>query len=141
MNTHLDFPFHTQIKVHWGDMDAASHVNNLIYLRWSETARIEFFDKVFAGDFNFSKGIGPILAWQDCKYIFPMTYPDVALIGLKVGEILEDRYFMEVRVFSQQHQRLAAISKQSIMAYDYGNLRKATIPESWLKGLNKYVLE
>ena len=28
--------------VHWGDMDAAKHVNNLIYLRWAESARIAF---------------------------------------------------------------------------------------------------
>ena len=55
-----------ELPVQWGDMDAAKHVNNTIYLRWTESARIEMFQKMQEGDFEFKK-IVPILAWQDCK--------------------------------------------------------------------------
>ncbi|MFT5386550.1 MAG: acyl-CoA thioester hydrolase, partial [Saprospiraceae bacterium] len=40
-----EFPAITEIKVRWGEMDAANHVNNVMYFRWAETARFEYFEK------------------------------------------------------------------------------------------------
>ena len=37
----INWPIQTEIPIQWGDMDAFSHVNNVIYIRWFETARIE----------------------------------------------------------------------------------------------------
>ena len=33
----------TKISVQWGEMDAFNHVNNVMYIRWCETARISLF--------------------------------------------------------------------------------------------------
>ncbi len=128
------FQVQVEVPVQWGDMDAAGHVNNVIYLRWCESARITYFEKIDI-DLSFRDGVGPILGWQDCKYIFPMTYPDRALIGIKVEEIREDRFLMLAHIYSQKHERLAIISKQAIVPYDYGQLAKAPIPENWLTNI------
>ena len=123
------------IEVFWGDMDAANHVNNLIYMRWTETARISYFMDVGIST-NFSGAeIGPILAFQDCKYIYPMTFPDTAQVGMKTTKILDDRIEMEAAVFSTVHNRLAAISKQIVIPYDYGALKKSPIPANWISGI------
>lgn len=123
--------------VHWGDMDAANHVNNLIYLKWAESARVAYCEKADI-NLSFHRGtIGPILAWQDCKYIFPMTYPDTAIIGVRASEVQEDRIFIESAIFSEKHQRIVALSKQSIIPYDYGQLRKAPIPAIWIKSIEE----
>ena len=124
----LEFP------VQWGEMDAANHVNNLIYLRWSESARIHYFKKIGMA-FDFSGEKGPILGWQDCKYISPLAYPDTVIVGTRTIEILEDRFFMECAIFSKQHRRIAAISKQSIIPYSYAELKKIKMPEDWLNAI------
>ncbi|MEL6802300.1 MAG: acyl-CoA thioesterase, partial [Bacteroidota bacterium] len=64
-----DFKFQLSRPVEWSDMDAARHVNNLVYLRWAETSRIAYF-KQAGMDTSFADKLGVILAWQDCKYIF-----------------------------------------------------------------------
>ena len=38
-----DFPVQVKISVAWGDMDAYGHINNIYYLRYFETARIQYF--------------------------------------------------------------------------------------------------
>ena len=38
-----DFPVTVEVPVAWGDMDALGHVNNAVYFRYFETARIRFF--------------------------------------------------------------------------------------------------
>ena len=40
------WPIRTEISLQWGDMDAFNHVNNVIYIRWCETSRIELFRKI-----------------------------------------------------------------------------------------------
>ncbi len=132
-----DFKITAEFSTHWGDEDAAQHINNLVYLRWAETIRVQYFEAIgmdasFAGDVA-----GPILAWQDCKYIFPMTHPDTAIVGVRCVEVLEDRFIMETGVFSKKHQRIAAITKQSIVPYNYAKLAKTALPEAWRTGIEK----
>ncbi len=41
-----EFPVVLEIPVAWGDMDAMLHVNNTVYLRWFECARMEYFSRI-----------------------------------------------------------------------------------------------
>jgi acyl-CoA thioester hydrolase len=126
-----------ELPVQWGDMDAAKHVNNTIYLRWIESARIEMFQKLQEGDFEFKK-IVPILAWQDCKYIFPVTYPDRVVIKLDIIELLEDRVLCEGKIYSKRHERIVAISKSLLMAYNMEELKKHPFPQAWRKSFTDF---
>lgn len=131
------YPVLIRIPVQWGEMDAAAHVNNLIYLRWTESGRIEYFAKMGMDTSFQSQEAGPILGWQDCKYIFPITYPDTAIIGVRTLEIKEEYFIMESAIFSEKHQRIAAISQQRIVPYSYVELKKVPLPQLWLEGIKK----
>lgn len=131
------YPVIVRIPVQWGEMDAAAHVNNLIYLRWSESARIVYVEKM-GMDTSFAAGdAGPILGWQDCKYIFPMTYPDTAVIGIRTIEVNDKFLIMESAIFSEKHQRIAAISQQKIIPYSYKELKRIEMPKVWREGVEK----
>ena len=124
-----------RFPVHWGDMDSAQHVNNLVYLRWAETARVLYFEAIGVNTSFSPGGVGAILAFQDCKYTFPMTYPDTALVGARTVDVGEDRFTMETAIFSERHDRLAAVTRQVIVPYDYGKLAKAALPPAWVNGI------
>ena len=132
-----DFSTLHRFPVHWGDMDSAQHVNNLVYLRWAETARVIYFEAIGVNT-GFSPGnTGAILAWQDCKYTYPMTYPDTALVGTRTIEVEDDRFTMETAIFSERHDRLAAVTRQLIVPYDYGKLTKAALPAPWVEAIER----
>lgn len=130
------YPIKLEIPVQWGDMDAAQHVNNIRYMRWTESVRIAFFQK-FGMGVNFADGVAAILAWHDFKYIFPMTYPDIAIVTCGVAKVEENEFTMECRVYSKTHRRLAGISFQRIKAYDYSKLTKVDLPDNWVEGLKR----
>ncbi|MEM9819535.1 MAG: thioesterase family protein [Bacteroidota bacterium] len=124
------FPIQCQVPVQWGDMDAFNHVNNIIYLRWSETGRIKYFDALnLSMDGPERQHYNVILGYQDCKYIFPLTYPDTAMIGAMVTQIGEDRFTMQCRIFSERHDRLAAIVNSEVVTIDYKTYRKVAVPD------------
>ena len=39
-----------EVCVHWGDMDAMQHVNNIIYLKWVESTRLLLFEQLMKGE-------------------------------------------------------------------------------------------
>ena len=131
------YPIVKEFPVQWGDMDAAQHVNNLIYLKWAESARIYYFDEMEMDTSFRPGGTGPIMGWQECKYIFPMTFPDTAIVGVRTCELRQDRFLLESAVYSKQHQRIACISKQSVIPYDYEALKKAALPDEWINSIQK----
>ena len=123
------FVVQTKLKVQWGDMDAAQHVNNLSYLKWFETARVDYFLRL-GQEVTINDGQpGFILAKQDIKYLFPITYPDQVIVAVKTQALQLDRFNMECKIFSQRHQRLVAIANGMIVTFDYQTGKKANIPE------------
>ena len=76
-----------EVSVHWGDMDAMQHVNNIIYLKWVESTRLLLFEQLMKGETAGISEIGPILAWSDIKYIAPVVYPDTVKIDFDIVKI------------------------------------------------------
>lgn len=72
-----------RIAVAWGDMDALAHVNNTVFLRWFESARIAWWERLGFSDRPQDDGIGPILARTAIDYRRPVTYPDTVEISVK----------------------------------------------------------
>lgn len=126
------FKITVEIPVQWRDMDASQHVNNVVYLKWIESARIHFYRELMEGHLVNDENIGPILAWQECKYICPVTFPDTVIVGIKKSEVLKDRIVTEAKVFSKDLNRIAAVSKQQTVAYDFKRRMKAPLPFNWI---------
>lgn len=118
------------IPVAWGEMDAMGHINNIIYFRYFESARINYFEKLDMLAYMQETGIGPILASTECRYKFPLHYPDTVIVGAKILSMEEDRFVMGYEVFSTTHKRIAADGEGVIVAYDYRNNKKVNIPDT-----------
>ena len=123
------YPVQLEIRVQWGDMDALQHVNNLVYFRWFESARIAYMMALGQEIMPKNGQPGVILSWQDCKYIFPVTFPDEVLVGIKVTGVELDRFHLQCKIFSTKHKRLAAIANGTMVTYDYHNQEKTNVPK------------
>ena len=129
MNQLLDgYPVVVEIPVAWGDMDAFQHVNNVVYFRYFESARIVYFREIDMLEVMDRTGIGPILASTQCRFKIPLTYPDTVSVGTKVTEIQQDRFTMEHVLASQRLQKIAATGKSVLVSFDYRENKKAPIP-------------
>jgi acyl-CoA thioester hydrolase len=122
-------PVVVEIPVAWGEMDAFGHVNNIVYFRYFETARIAYFIKLNLLNFMNETGIGPILASTQCKYRLPLAYPDTVTVGAKIVKLEADRLTMAYYVLSHKHQKMAAEGEGTIVSFDYRGNKKVPIPD------------
>ena len=127
-----------EVRVHWGDMDAMQHVNNIIYLKWVESTRLLLFEQLMKGETAGISEIGPILAWSDIKYISPVVYPDTVKIDFDIVQLKEDRLECQAHLYSIAQNRLVAISSNTIKAYNIKKLKKAEIPVHWIRQLREH---
>lgn len=132
-----EYPVVIELPVAWGEMDAFQHVNNIVYFRYFESARIAYFEQAGLMGLMQRSGVGPILGSAQCRFKFPLTYPDRILVGVRVGEIGEDRFTMHFRVVSTRHNRVAADGDGVIVAYDYSTNRKAPLPADVRAGIER----
>lgn len=68
-------------------MDALGYVNNTLFFRYLEEARIQYLNKIGIKQLMTEYGLGFVVAFIDCKFILSLTYPDTVYIGTRITEI------------------------------------------------------
>lgn len=122
------FPVIIRVPIAWGEMDAFGHVNNIVYFRYFESARIAYLEAIgFRGDTP--DRVGPILASTECRFRRPLTYPDTLSVGARAASVADDRFTMEYVIVSDSEGDIAAHGAGVVVAYDYAGGRKAVLPE------------
>ena len=123
------FPVAVRQAVVWGEMDSYRHVNNVVYFRYFETARLEYFRHLGWFEYEEQTGIGPILAATSARFRRPLTYPDTIWVGARVPDVREDRFTMEHRLVSRKLAAVAAEGTGTIVSYHYGQGAKVPLPD------------
>lgn len=72
------------IAVRWGDMDAMGHVNNTVYFRYMEQARIGWFDALVPRGEAW-KSTGIVIANASCNFRRPINYPGTVQVKVYAG--------------------------------------------------------
>ncbi|MGF1715616.1 acyl-CoA thioesterase [Photobacterium chitinilyticum] len=121
------YPVITEIPVAWGEMDALNHVNNVVYFRYLETARIEYFREIALMDEIQNTGIGPVLGETSCRYKLPVTYPDTLYVGSRVSELKDDRFTMEYEIVSKKLGAVTSSGTAKVVMFNFKTNKKANL--------------
>ncbi len=76
--------YETTLPVLWGDMDAFGHINNVMYFRYFEQARVNWLTE----ELNLQESVspegkyGPVVMTASCEYLSPIEFPSVIKIKL-----------------------------------------------------------
>ncbi|MCB1009052.1 MAG: acyl-CoA thioesterase [Acidobacteria bacterium] len=128
--TSTRFPVTLDLPVQWGEMDFYRHVNNAVYFRWFESARMAYFRRIGWDVVEAESGVGPILHSTTARFRAPLEYPDSVRVATGVVELAVDRFTMLYRVESATLARVAAEGSGVIVSFDYRSNAKAPLPEA-----------
>lgn len=124
------FPVWIALPVQWGDQDAFGHVNNTVYLRWFESARIAYGLRVNLTETSAGERVGPILAAISCNYRRQLMFPDAVHIGARITRIGRSSLTMEHRVISEQLHAVAAEGDSTLVTFDYAAQKSVPLPDT-----------
>ncbi|MBS2022547.1 MAG: acyl-CoA thioesterase [Deltaproteobacteria bacterium] len=122
------WPVVLELPVQWGEMDELGHVNNVIYLRWFETARMEYFRRAHLWDRVRTEGIGPILARSTIDYRLALSFPDDVRVAATVLKLGNTSITMGMRLRSRKHDRAIAAEGEAVLVMvEYATGRKVPL--------------
>lgn len=124
-----------EIPVAWGDMDSFGHVNNTVFFRWCETARIAYFDGTGISARMRAEGIGPILAHASLAFLQPVTYPDTIRAEAGVTKVGTTSFVLAYRLLSAA-KGLVGEGDSVVVMVDYRRGGKVPIDEALRKSLS-----
>ena len=122
----------------FGDLDAMGHVNNVVYLKWIETARIAYWIHVTGqkphsglpepGGASHEPGPGimsgvlidMILARTEIDYRSPVSYGEKLDVFVRTSLIKRSSLVFEYAVQSRTDERVVAEARTVVVCYDYG---------------------
>ncbi len=111
----------------WGDMDAFGHINNVIYMRYFETARVRYFETMPTFT-NFSEPAKPVLVSLSGEYKRPVVHPDTLSIFVGVKKLGNASMTMGCEMYSDKGY-LAFVGECTLVMVDLEKNRPVRVPE------------
>ena len=120
------------VPVRWGDMDVMGHVNNTLYFRYMEVARLDWLFKLGI-QAQPAAGEGPVIVNAFCNFLRQLEFPADLLLRQYVanpGRSSFDTYLTMER--TDQPGQLYAEGGAKTVWTDYTARRSAPLPD-WFR--------
>jgi acyl-CoA thioester hydrolase len=117
------------LGVRWGDMDPFNHVNNAVYLRYLEEARVQWLAGI-AG-ISLTDRIAPVLAASHVNYRKPIEWPNEIVVELFIEKLGNSSLTMGHRILAAADSTVLYSDGSVVMVWidtDTGN--SVPLPEA-----------
>lgn len=128
------FAFVFEQRVAWGELDAFNHLNNVVYYRYSESARIGYLEAMGL----FSDDIQVVLAQSSCQYLRPVTFPDTLYIGVRTTKIGNTSMVTAYEYYSVSQQALVATGEAVLVRLDAQTQQKRAWSEQERQRISQF---
>jgi acyl-CoA thioester hydrolase len=125
-----------RLPVLWGHMDAMGHVNNTLYFRYFESARVEYMEQMglFCDPEN---AVYPILASTKCDYKVPLTYPDTIIVTARTVKVGRTSFTQAYEITSTAKSTVAATGEGIVVCVDKATGKPVPVPDDMRVAIEK----
>ena len=124
------WPYTHVERIRFGDLDAMRHLNNVVFLRYFETARIAFIRELMPEHdpaHPETSSFGLIFAECAISYRSPVHFDEEVAVRCTIGEVRRSAF--DVRFRMTVGDRLAAEGHGGLVGFDYAEQRPSRLPD------------
>ena len=125
-----DFSFFSQTPTRWGDADRLGHINNVVYLRYIESGRLDYLDRVLGIDFKPPIVQGVILADMKVSYLQQVHHPTNLEVATRVSRIGNSSFDFTANIYHQDSDVVVVKSKAVCVWFNYADNCKQPVPRA-----------
>lgn len=118
-----------RMPIRWGDMDAFGHVNNTVFFRYMEQARIEWMEG--RGMSMDGGGEGPVVVNARCTFLRQLKYPGEVEVRTFVASPGRSSFETMVEICrADQPDVLVAEGGAKVVWVNYAEEKSVPLPQS-----------
>ena len=122
------FRFFTPTPTRWGDCDMLGHVNNVEYLRYYESGRLDYFHRVLDIETGAELDDNLILADIRVAFLRQIHHPTALEVGTRVSRLGNSSFTIESAIFAPGEDQPRSAARAISVWFDYRADRSKPIP-------------
>jgi acyl-CoA thioester hydrolase len=114
----------------WGDMDALGHLNNTLYFRFCEEARVKWLEERGWG-VRTDAGTGAILASTQCQFRAPVVYPCDVRVETYLKKVGNSSFTLTHRIARNDDVAQTVAEAEAVVVWcDYATGKSVSLPDT-----------
>jgi acyl-CoA thioester hydrolase len=122
-----DFNFFTAVPTRWGDADMLGHINNVLFVRYIESGRLDYLDRVLGLKFKQPLGQGILVADMKVTYLSQVHHPTNLEVATRVSRIGHTSFDVLANIYDDSGTAVVA-SKAVCVWFDFALNQKQSVP-------------
>jgi len=132
------FPVKLHLRLDWSELDLFGHINNVMFFKYIQASRINYWEHVGFMNRYFKDKIGPILVSTGCQFSKPLFYPDTITVEVRLEFIKTTSIGLHHRILNGKNE-LSAEAHDVIVLYDFAKNEKVPISAELREAMDKTI--
>ncbi|MHA7056597.1 acyl-CoA thioesterase [Aquimarina sp. M1] len=138
MSTSSDFKLSLKLRIDWSEMDTYQHINNVNFMKYMQSARVQFWEVSGLSKLYAETKKGPMLVSTKCDFKNPLFFPGNVLIKTKVAFIKNSSFGLYHELYNDD-STLCAIGHDVAVCFDFNIDQTFKISDQLREVMNQYI--
>lgn len=130
------FPVTLTLRIDWSEMDEFRHVNNVMFMKYIQSARVNYWQEVGIYDLFQTAKKGPMVLSLNCRFIKPLYYPGQVTIKTSTTSIHKTSFHLTHLLYNELDECVAEAMDVLVM-YDFEAGHKIHLPPAIRKRIEE----
>ncbi|OEY73055.1 acyl-CoA thioesterase [Salegentibacter salarius] len=126
-----------QLRIDWSDLDMYKHVNNISFMRYMQSGRVNFWEASGIYEMYENSNMGTMLVSTHCDFKKSLYYPGKAIVKTKLDFIKNSSFGLKHLILDEANE-ICAEGKDVVVCYDFDKDKTFRIPEDLREKLSEF---
>ena len=126
-----------QLRIDWSDLDMYKHVNNISFMRYMQSGRVNFWEASGIYKMYENSNMGTMLVSTHCDFKKSLYYPGKAIVKTKLDFIKNSSFGLKHLILDETNE-ICAEGKDVVVCYDFDKDKTFKIPEDLREKLSEF---
>ena len=122
-----DFQTKLNLRIDWADLDLFGHVNNVMFFKYIQAARVNYCDLIGLTSLNDPEKMSFMVASSHCNFKRPLLYPGTIKVLTRIAYIKTTSLQLSYQILNDKNE-LCAEAEDVLVTFDYKNKTKIAVP-------------
>lgn len=126
-----------QLRIDWSDLDMYKHVNNIAFMRFLQSGRVNFWEATGIYNLYENTNKGTMLVSTNCDFKKSLYYPGTAIVKTKLDFIKNSSFGLKHLILNEENE-VCAEGKDVVVCFDFEKNKTFLIPDDLRAKLSKF---
>ncbi len=132
-----EFKLSLELRIDRSDMDLYKHVNNLSFMRFMQSGRINFWETTGLSRIYEETNRGPIIVSSHCDFKKSLYYPGRAIVKTKLAYLKNSSFGLD-HIILNENNEICAQGRDVAVCFDFTSEISFNIPEDLREIMSQY---